>query len=229
LVLQNFTFNIQRKRDGVKQVAGEILSVTYGDRIMSKTLSAVILAGGKSRRFGTNKALSMFHGERLIERLARSLGRLTHNVQIVTHTPEELAFLGLPMTGDLIPGCGPLGGIHTAIKTSGAETVVCVACDMPFVTDRFLRYMTEQAVDCDVVVPISAHGEEPLCAVYRDSCLSAVETCLHEGQYKITGFYERVRVKRILPEDTPLYDPWMFFNVNTREDYEEALRHLAVR
>jgi molybdopterin-guanine dinucleotide biosynthesis protein A len=188
--------------------------------------TGVILAGGRSSRFGANKALSLIRGERLIERLARAMREVAPETLLVTNTPEAYAFLNMRMVGDLVSGCGPLGGIYTALKSIRTPLSLCVACDMPFVRPAFLRYMVEAAPGYEVVVPVSDHGEEPLCAVYHTRCLSVIEPRIQAGQYKITGFYDRVRVKRITTEETPLYDPWMLFNVNTREDYEEALKHL---
>lgn len=189
-------------------------------------ITGVILAGGKSRRFGTNKALSLFRGERLIERLARSLRQVTGDLLLVTNTPDEYAFLGLPMVGDILPDCGALGGIYTGVVEMAAPRGVMVACDMPFVRPDFLRYMTRQAEGHDVVIPVSDQGYEPLCAVYAKTCAGPIEANLRAGRLKVVGFFDRVRVREITPDDTPLYDPRMWFNVNTPEEYEAALQML---
>ncbi|MEE2710112.1 MAG: molybdenum cofactor guanylyltransferase [Gemmatimonadota bacterium] len=194
----------------------------------TRSITGIILAGGKSRRFGENKALSMFQGEWLIERLIRSVRQVTDEVLLVTNTPAEYAFLGLPMTGDLKPGCGSLGGIYTGLKTMDTSHGICIACDMPFVSSSFLMYMVDFADGVnDVVVPRSDYGFEPMCAVYSAACVGPIERKLNEGDLKIIRFYDEVKVKIITTDDTELFTRQILFNVNTREDYDEALRLIS--
>ena len=193
----------------------------------SISVTGIILAGGKSRRFGENKALSIFRGERLIERLIRSVREITDELLIVTNTPDDFAFLDLPMVGDLIPDCGSLGGIYTGLKTMQTRYGLCIACDMPFVQPAFIRYMVEFTNDSyDVIVPRSDHAFDLMCAVYGTACVTPIEEKLSSGDLKITRFYDQVRVKTITAEDTDLFTPRMLFNVNTQTDYEAALRLL---
>lgn len=189
-------------------------------------MTGVILAGGKSRRFGTNKALSLFRGERLIERLVRALRAVTDDLLIVTNTPDAYAFLGLPMVGDLVPDCGSLGGIYTGITHMASFRGVFVACDMPFVRPALLQHLLDIAGEFDVVVPVTEHGYEPLCAVYAKSCLDPIKRNLEAGHLKIALFFDQVRVRTVHPKDTPVFDPRLLFNVNTPEEYAEALRML---
>ena len=189
-------------------------------------VTGIILAGGMSSRFGSNKALSRFDGERLIHRLCKAVGAVTDRMMLITHTPEEYAFLNIASRQDLVPRCGPIGGIYTALKTADTPLCLCVACDMPFVKPEFLEYMIRRSPGYDVVVPTNDGREEPLCAVYRDTCTQAVEERIHAGQHKITGFYDKVRVLRLAPVDAGFHDADMFFNINNRTDYGEALKRL---
>lgn len=189
-------------------------------------MTGVILAGGRSRRFGSNKALSAFRGERLIERLVRAMREVVDDLLLVTNTPDEYAFLGLRMVGDVRPDCGALGGLYTGILSMTSDRGVFVACDMPFVRPVFLRYLVGIADGYDVVVPVTGHGYEPLCAVYAKSCLDPISASLDAGQLKIASFFDRVRVRPVRPEDTPLFDPRALFNVNTPDEYAEALKML---
>jgi molybdopterin-guanine dinucleotide biosynthesis protein A len=194
--------------------------------LVDDSITGVILAGGKSRRFGENKALSLFNGERLIERLLRSVRQVTTKLLIVTNSPEEYEFLDIPMVGDLIVGAGSLGGIFTGIKSMTTSSGIFIACDMPFIRPEFLRYIIEAARGgpFDAVVPMSDHGFEPLCALYTDACIEPIERRLAAGDLKIVRFYDEVRVRTIHARDTSQFVPEMLFNVNTRSDYEEALR-----
>lgn len=192
----------------------------------NEAVTGIILAGGMSTRFGSNKALSQFDGERLIYRLCKTISAVTDRITLITNTPEEYAFLKLPSTRDLVPRCGPIGGIYTALKMLDTPLCLCVACDMPFIKADFLKYMIERSPGFDIVVPMNNRREEPLCALYRDSCTDAVEKQIQSGKHKITEFYDKVRVLRLEPENSGFPDPDMFFNINSRIDYKEGIRRL---
>lgn len=193
---------------------------------VDNSITGVILAGGKSRRFGENKALSLFKGERLIERLVRSVRKVTGNLLIVTNSPEEYEFLKIPMVGDIIIGAGSLGGIYSGLKSMSTRSGLFIACDMPFIRPEFLLYMIEaqSSGPFDAVVPISEHGFEPLCALYTDTCIEPIERRLAVDDLKIIRFYDEVQVRTIHESETSHFVPEMLFNVNTRSDYDEALR-----
>ncbi len=189
-------------------------------------VTGIILAGGMSSRFGSNKALSRFEGERLIHRLCKTVGSVTDRIMLITNTPEEYAFLNVASRKDLVPRCGPIGGIFTALRTANTPLCLCVACDMPFIKPEFLEYMLERSPGYDVVVPMNDGREEPLCAVYRDTCASAIENRIQARRHKMTGFFDEVRVLRVAPGDAGFHDSDMFFNINNRTDYDEALKRL---
>jgi len=190
-------------------------------------VTGIILAGGKSSRFGSNKALSRIDGDRLIERLCRTVGSVTGRMMLITHTPADYAFLKLESRKDLVPRCGPIGGIYTALRTAQTPLCLCVACDMPFVSPEFLEYMVERSAGYDVVVPVNDGRVEPLCAVYRETCVPAIEDRIHARRYKIAGFFDEVRVLRLAPEEGGFHDDDMFFNINDRTDYDEALKRMT--
>lgn len=189
-------------------------------------VTGVILAGGMSSRFGSNKALSRIEGERLIQRLCNTVGSVTERMMLITNTPDDFAFLDLDSRKDLVPRCGPIGGIYTALKAANTPLCLCVACDMPFIRTEYLEFMVERSSGYDVVVPMNNGREEPLCAIYRETCVPAIKRRIQAGKYKITGFFDEVRVLRIAPGEAGFHDAGFFFNINTRSDYEEALKRL---
>lgn len=190
-------------------------------------VTGIILAGGKSSRFGSNKALSRIDGDRLIERLCRTVGSVTGRLMLITNTPEDYAFLELESRKDLVPRCGPIGGIYSALKTAHTPLCLFVACDMPFVRPEFLEYMVERSSGYDAVVPVNDGRVEPLCAVYRETCVPAIEDRIQARRFKIAGFFDEVRVLRLDPGEGGFHDADMFFNINDRTDYDEALKRMA--
>lgn len=184
-----------------------------------------IMAGGKSSRMGTNKALLDFRGQKLIERIAGQFSAWFDQVVIITNTPAEYAFLGLPMVGDRIPGLGPLGGIEAGLGASRHPAAFFAACDMPFLSRDLIGHMLELAAGAEAVVPVIAGEYEPLHAVYTRACLPAVRAALDAGIYKIVRFYAGLRV-RTLDEEAiaPFGAPErLFFNCNTPADLARAL------
>ena len=108
-----------------------------------KTLSVtgVILAGGKSRRMGQNKALIQLGDDSLIAHVIRCMRNATDELLLITNNHAEYAHLGLPMHSDMIPDAGALGGIYTGLMHASHDVVVCVACDSPFLQPKLLSYL----------------------------------------------------------------------------------------
>ena len=116
-------------------------------------ITGVILAGGKSSRYGTNKAFAKINGIPLIENVIRVMRSLFQDLVLITNTPDEYAYLELPMYEDLIKDLGPIGGIYTALNSITNDAGFFVACDMPSLNPGLIRYMVGIRDDFDVVVP----------------------------------------------------------------------------
>jgi molybdopterin-guanine dinucleotide biosynthesis protein A len=189
-------------------------------------VTGVILAGGKSRRMGRDKAFLPFGQGMLIERVIEVIRQVTDEVILITNTPELYERFGLPMFADVIPDAGSLGGIYTGLVSSHTPHILCLACDMPFVKPAFLGFLCDTAATgaADVVIPQNAEDFQPLCAVYSQACREPMRQKIEAGRLKITGFFEQVRVRVIAGDLLARYDPHdvMFFNANTPEEYEQA-------
>ena len=195
---------------------------------MDNQITGVILAGGKSRRIGYNKALLHIGNQTIIQRVLASLKQVTSSQLIVTNFPEEYEFLNMPMKSDILPGKGAFGGIYTGLSASETPYCLVVACDMPFLNADFLRYMTQlvKGQGYDAVVPEHSEGYEPLCAIYAKTCIPHIEKMLRENRLRVFDIFSEVRVRSVSKSEIKNYDVegWMFFNINTQEDYQHALR-----
>ena len=208
-----------------------------------KTLSVtgVILAGGKSRRMGQNKALLPLGEDSLIAHVIRRMRRVTDELLLITNAPAEYAHLGLPMHSDIIPDAGALGGIYTGLTYASHDVVVCVACDSPFLQPKLLSYLISLLGEYDAVMPYtygsnkgievtnpsySTHQMtlQTLCAVYAKRCLPVIEQMLNEPDLRVHALQERANILTLAPEIWTAYDSkgHSFFNVNTPEDFEKA-------
>jgi molybdenum cofactor guanylyltransferase len=192
-------------------------------------VTGIILAGGKSRRMGRDKAFLPFGRGLLIERVIEVIQQVTAEVILITNSPEQYRRFGLPMFADVIPDAGSLGGIYTGLVSAKTPYSLCLACDMPFVKPDFLRLLCDLAAEADVVIPRNADDFQPLCAVYAQVCRAPIRQKIEAGRLKITGFFDDVRVRVIDGELLARYDPHdvMFFNANTPEEYERARQMLG--
>lgn len=194
-------------------------------------IQPVILAGGKSRRMGSNKALLSVGEKRLIEVIAGRLSQVFSSCPLlITNTPEEYEFLNLPMTGDVFPDAGPLGGIHSALKHVRLPYIFVYACDMPFVEAALIAHMAAFAKEFDIVVPYRGFSPEPLHAIYSRSCLPFVEASLGRGERRIIEFFPSVRVCHIKEQEISKYAPrgLSFININTPDDLAEVRKFMHI-
>ena len=194
----------------------------------------VILAGGRSRRFGSDKAFANLGGVSLVRRAARSLDPAAGRVVVVANDVEMHELEGVSVRPDLIRGVGPLGGLHTAVSWAAEEdfrSVIVLATDMPFVPPRLLQALAGRLGPGVAVVPESRgpRGFEPLCAAYDVACLSAIEAAIERGDRAVVSFFADVDVRYLdLAVVSSHGDPdAIFFNVNRPEDRRRAEELLA--
>ena len=185
-------------------------------------IHVAVLAGGQSRRMGRDKALLPLGDQTLIERVIAATRPLGYPCFIVGD-PATYAHLGLPVHPDRHPGLGPLGGLHTALGATGA-TVLLLACDLPFLTTDFLRHLADRRGPHQAVVPYTATGLQPLCALYEPSCLAAIETAIQAGQLGMRSLLHNLNLDLVREKDWRPYDEHglLFANLNAPEEYERA-------
>ena len=190
-------------------------------------LSLVIQAGGQSSRMGEDKALKLFLGRPLIQRVIDRLSPIADELLVTTNRPEEYSFLNTRLIPDLKPGRGALGGLYTAIASATQPLVAVVACDMPFASTRLIETASSLLFkeEADVVIAKSEEGYEPLHAVYRrETCLPAIESAIAADLWKVIAWFPKVKVRVFTTEELTSADPngLAFWNVNTPEEFARA-------
>ena len=196
-------------------------------------VTAVILAGGMSRRLGRNKALEPFQGEPLIRRVIASMRQVGDLIIVVVNEPERAAELDLPAdvatAVDRYPGMGSLGGILTGLVTAPTEWATFCACDMPFLNPQLYQLLLSLRNGYDAVVPVVDGRPEPTHAVYSRACVEPIRERIVAKDLKISSFFGEVRVCLVPEEQIRRTDPELlsFFNVNTQEDLTTALSIVA--
>jgi FdhD protein len=184
-------------------------------------ITGVILAGGESRRMGSDKSLLPIRGARFIDHVYRRLSELFEEVIIVTNSPTLYDGIPCRKVPDIYHAQGSLAGIHSGICHARHERVFVVACDMPFVDPDVVRHICARADGADVVIPVGEQGCEPLHALYGKSCLPPMENALDAGQKRIIAFFPHVKVTEIGARELSALDPGelSFRNINTPQEY----------
>jgi len=195
----------------------------YPDCEKIEGVTAIILAGGTSRRMGSNKALLKINDTALIDIVYRTLAMLFHEVIIVTNTPEEYMFIPCRKVPDIYPGAGSIAGLHAGLAASGTERIFVTACDMPHLNPDVIRLLCDYARNADAVVPVNSEGlREPLHAVYATSALEEIRSAIENDDKSILNLLDRIRTTLVTAESLCAIPGAQksFCNVNTPEEFE---------
>lgn len=189
-------------------------------------LTAFVLAGGKSTRMGSDKALMRLGGQPLIIRALALAKMLTDEVNIVGD-PEKFGTFGKAVQ-DIYAARGPLGGIHAALRHSTTDHNLILGVDLPFVTSSFLSFLVLAAKSSNAMVTLPSSGGylQTLCAIYRKEFFRPAESALAAGRNKIDALFPDISV-RVIDEPEILaagFNIAMFRNLNTPEDWRTAER-----
>jgi len=192
-------------------------------------VTGFVLAGGKSSRMGQDKAFLLLRDRSLLAHALERVDAVTGRVRIVG-SPEKFAAFGT-VVEDRYTEQGPLAGIHAALEQTSTDLNLIVAVDLPFLKSSLLNYLLSQSRDtmAAVIVPRTARGLQPLCAVYRRSFAEVAERSLRAGKNKIDPLFAEVKTKIIEQGELARngFSEETFRNVNTAQDWEAPKREFA--
>lgn len=192
------------------------MQISHNDFIDGVT--GVLLAGGKSRRMGYDKAYIEVGGQSL---LSVSLELLCHyfSTVLIAGDRPDLAQPDIPVIADIYTGSA-LGGLYTGLRAANTDWIFVAPCDMPYPGPRILELLVKHRNGFDAVVPRTPKGYEPVFALYHKKCLQPMEEMLQQGQYRIYDFYQRINVYYLDWQQMP--DDWerSLLNINTPEQLE---------
>ncbi len=186
---------------------------------MPPATAGYVLVGGRSSRFGSDKALLDWHGQPLALHVAEKVRQAAGSITLVGN-PDRYQHLGLRLLADPLLHHGPLAGLQAALAHTTSAWNLVVACDMPNLTTAFLTYLLEtaQASNPDILLPQGLQDRpEPLCAVYHQRCREEIQSALAQGIHKMTAAFTRLRVLLL-----PIADHSLFANLNTPADLPDT-------
>ena len=198
-------------------------------------MRVVLLAGGKSKRMGTDKMFLPFHNmpliQWMIEKIIQSgflitlISNAVNNQKIQNILPYPLRKQIL-VHEDVYPEKGPIGGIYSGLFYSLEPRVFVVAVDLPFFVPELMKDMERAFRNDTLLIPQTEKGYEPLFAIYPKSSESVFLKMIKEDNLKISNSYKLVPTTFYTQNQISKFDPTYqsFININTREDYEEIIR-----
>lgn len=193
---------------------------------MTEPLHGVVLAGGRSRRLGVNKALLRFGGVPLLRIVVDRVAEVCDEVVVAVDRPQRYQGMALAarLVADLAPGLGPLSGLQSGLRASGTDNVLVLSCDLPFLNEKLLRYMAEQPRSYQALVPWADDRWHPLHSIYNRSCLPEVDRMVNQGGGSMRDLLSRLDVRPLSEDDLRRWDPdgLSFLNLNRREDVARA-------
>ena len=185
-------------------------------------VSGAVLAGGRSSRFGADKALAVWRGKTLLEHSLAGLEGCAERF-VIGGDAARYGFAGFPVHPDPEPHQGSLSGLARALEIAAQPRVAVTACDMPRLSGAYWTFLSSLE-PADAIIPQNADGRlEPLAAIYAKACLAPVRAALELDQLRMTEWLERVSVRVVPWSDVESrFGPDAFRNVNTRADLERA-------
>lgn len=187
----------------------------------------VILAGGKSSRMGTNKALLEWDGLPLIAHVARTLQHVFKRVLLVADEAEPYRFLRLPVYPDIFKDSGPLGGIHAGFVHSGAKNIFVAACDTPYISRALIEYIIHYPSEASVKIARMDGEVHPLCGQYSRAAMPYIQQALETRRLRLKKVLNDLKATEVpITEELPLYHLHLLKNFNTPADFETSVESL---
>lgn len=181
-------------------------------------ITGFILAGGKSSRMGTDKALLDFQGKPLLAHMLEVIRPVCNRTFVSGDHSDYLAF-GVEIISDLYPDKGPVSGILSALEHSETDWNLIVSVDSPNVNEELIRYLISNRKNYESVVPVHQAGSEPLIALYHKNTATVIHEMILSGDYRVMSLFGKVRTKFLACDQLIAKYPRLFLNLNRMEDY----------
>ena len=193
------------------------------------TSTAILLAGGQSRRMGQSKAFLPFGKETLLERLVRFYSALFSEVLVVAAHDQALPQVNARIVYDDVPDQGPLAGICAGLRATRCDTCFVASCDHPFPGPDLVRALLEGLGQFDICAPRWEGWLQPLFAAYRKALLPDFAEQLARGELRPIGLFDQVRTRILEPDEVRGIEPegHSLMDLDEPEDYRRALEYLA--
>lgn len=191
--------------------------------------TAVILAGGHSRRFGTDKAFFELGKQTMISIVAERLAPVFDSIIVAGGDTVRMSGIGLTSYPDPVPDKGALGGIYNGLLNTESEWIFCCGCDMPLLQPDVIRAMIASIGDEDALIPMIDQTWQPMHAIYQKKALPAIEQLAKQTNSFLPDLSEVINIRHIEQEALESIPDWLlsFVSFNDMETVERYRMHLT--
>jgi molybdopterin-guanine dinucleotide biosynthesis protein A len=196
----------------------------------AKEAGAIVLVGGRSSRMGQAKAALNFGGIPLLTRIIVELKWQFDEIVIVAAPISEgqprIEISGLKIVHDEAAFAGPLDALRRGLNALEHDIGFACSCDLPLLNSEVAADLVAKLDDFDAVMPEVGGTLQPLHAVYRKRCANAIASLAAAGEKRLTASAVAINARRVGEDELRTIDPQLnsFFNVNTPDDYQRALK-----
>ena len=186
-----------------------------------QTVCGLVLAGGQSKRMGTDKALLILNGQTVIERVVQSLASVSDELPLVVNEPSRYKFLNLPTVTDQVPNGGPLMALYSGLVHTSASWCLATACDAPLLQPQLLKHLLEYRGSVDAVLPFI--NIQPFPGLYSKTCITILECLLTKGRSAARDIARACKVITVNEESIRKLDPDLksFQDLDTPNGFEK--------
>jgi len=190
---------------------------------MIEDCTAIIMAGGDSRRMGSDKADLMLGEQTLLMRVIAVMRQVFPT--IIVSVRQLRPGIDLPQVCDGQIDAGPLAGFAACLEHVSTPWAFVIACDMPFVEPEVVELLARFRSGYQAVVPVVNGHPQPLAAYYAISCLPELRENLSTQDTSLRGLLQRLEVNYVNHSELQIADPRMssFFDLDTPQDVDAAL------
>ncbi len=196
-------------------------------KLNTNTITGIILCGGKNSRMGKNKALLELGGKLVINHVIETLEPICNEIILSTNN-NELDFLPYKKVGDKHSNLGPIAGFQSTLSESSTNDNLIVSCDTPFISTTLLSHLFDKSKKYEVVLPSFKNHLQPMIGYFNKNFLKIIDEQINAGNIKPINIFENANMLKVeITKDMDLYNEYMFYNINTKEQYKEAKRIYA--
>lgn len=191
----------------------------------NEPVTGIILAGGKSSRFGSDKSFAKYGGKSFIKHSIEILTTVTSIILISSNNAEHKRW-GYPVIGDKIHNIGPAGGMLSTLQYSSTEWNLIISSDLPLMNEHYLQYLSDNKTEALVTIGRDSYGtHHPLCGLYSKQIVPYLEACVVKQQYSLKAILSAIPSVNVVapPTRSFFYSDTIFKNINTLQDYYQLL------
>ncbi|MDP2335425.1 MAG: molybdenum cofactor guanylyltransferase [Bacteroidota bacterium] len=186
----------------------------------TKSITGIVLAGGRSSRMGSDKSLMELKDKSLVEYAIDALKPLCSKV-VISSNNSVYGFTGCEVWPDELPDGAPMIGIYSCLKRSETEINIILSCDMPLMSTAMLEYLLANSENYDITVPVHSDGFiEPLCGIYKQSSIEILKEFIDRSNFRLNQCIQAAS-SQLVPVGPQLsfFSSSLFSNINTPDDY----------